>query len=548
MKILRLAFIFLIEFCHANAQIPSWEWAHSTGGSGTAIISNGLAVDSHGNYYLSGAFRGVMTFGVDSLSNSNTSYDDYFISKYDAAGNVLWVKEFLPQAGIADYPSIIVGPDDDLCITGNFYTSYIIFDSDTIFGMSNTSNTFIIKIDTSGNLLWSRSSGGTRPWAICSDVENNVYVTGEFGHDFTVFGTDTIINADSTQGSSTFLVKYDANGNVKWAESFSGTSFNSMCTDKQENIYLTGTIQFYAIWGNDTVFGNGAINVFTGKLNKSGSPVWAKSAGGTQTDEGLGIVIDSISNVYLAGVFTSPAFIYGNDTIFQNRSSWGTDILIMKYDSAGNVQWAKTPGGRYEDKANAIASDPNGNVYLVGQFDTDTLIFGEDTITNPYGYWDIFIAKYDPQGNTMWVKTTGGIGDIVTTAATFSNGSLYVAGRNTCPEVVFDFDSISNIGQNIFAAKLGTYPTGIASVSPASPISVYPNPSTGSFYFSGMTEGSTIEVYDMMGQKINTTSPQPSPKGEEATAIVLSGRAAGVYFYRVSDQNNTIQTGKLVVE
>ena len=500
-----------------------------------------------------------MTFGKDSLSNPNNGYYNFFISKYDAAGNVIWAKEFDTHVQLDDYPIIVVGSNDDLYIAGHFYTPYVIFDIDTIFGMPNTSNTFILKIDTSGNLLWSRSSGGTRPWAMCSDGENNVYVTGEFGHDFTVFGTDTIINADSTQGSSTFLVKYDAYGNVKWAKPFTAGIFYAICTDKQENIYLTGTIQFYAIWGNDTIFSNGATNIFTGKLNKSGSPVWAKSAGGTQTDVGLGITIDSNSNVYLAGVFTSPAFIYGNDTIFQNRSSWGPDILIMKYDSSGNVQWAKTPGGKYEDKANAIASDANGNVYLVGQFDTDTLAFGEDTITNPYGYWDIFIAKYDPQGNTTWVKTTGGIGDIVPTAASFSYGSLYLAGWNKCPDVIFDIDSITNTGiQNIFVSKLGTYPTGIPPITSTSTIIVYPNPSTGSFYFSGVTEGSTIEVYDMMGQKVNASSPQhsipplapPNIGGEQtATRIIdLSGRAAGVYFYRVNDQNNTIQTGKLVVE
>jgi len=101
---------------------------------------------------------------------------------------------------------------------------------------------------------------------------------------------------------------------------------------------------------------------------------------------------------------------------------------------------------------------------------------------------------------------------------------------------------------DIFVGKLTYYPSGISPVTnTADKITVYPNPSTGSFYFSGVTEGSTIEVYDMMGQNILMPGLSPLEKGGTA-AVDLSGRAAGVYFYRVSDQGATVQQGKLVVE
>ena len=167
-------------------------------------------------------------------------------------------------------------------------------------------------------------------------------------------------------------------------------------------------------------------------------------------------------------------------------------------------------------------------------------------MTGNHGEYDFWIVNLDSSGSLRWQKSLGGsASDYAYSMCKTDDGGFIVAGSSGSN----DGDVTGNHGGgDYWVTKLITYPTGITSVSPTSPITVYPNPSTGSFYFSGVTEGSTIEVYNMMGQKINTTSPQSSPKGEGITAINLFGRAAGVYFYRVSDQNNTIQTGKLVVE
>ena len=87
---------------------------------------------------------------------------------------------------------------------------------------------------------------------------------------------------------------------------------------------------------------------------------------------------------------------------------------------------------------------------------------------------------------------------------------------------------------------------------------VYPNPSTGEFYFEGIRPGSTLEVYDVLGQNILSTIVSPSGGGKPATPqawgqetylLNISSQAKGVYFYRVvSNGDAAVQAGKIVVE
>jgi len=68
------------------------------------------------------------------------------------------------------------------------------------------------------------------------------------------------------------------------------------------------------------------------------------------------------------------------------------DIFLVKYDINGNVLWAKSAGGGYYDAARSVSTNAAGNVYLTGDFDSDFLTFGSTTLTNA-GSHDIFIAK-----------------------------------------------------------------------------------------------------------------------------------------------------------
>jgi hypothetical protein len=109
-----------------------------------------------------------------------------------------------------------------------------------------------------------------------------------------------------------YIVKYDGNGNVFWANSYE-VSFSSICTDNESNVYVTGNVDGI-IWGSDTIYPiGGDASIFTGKLDSSGHPIWGMVAGGMYYDPGAAIATDIYKNVYVAANFTSPVLIFGTD-------------------------------------------------------------------------------------------------------------------------------------------------------------------------------------------------------------------------------------------
>jgi hypothetical protein len=112
---------------------------------------------------------------------------------------------------------------------------------------------------------------------------------------------------------------------------------------------------------------------------------------------------------------------------------------------------------------------------------------------------------------------------------------------------------IRNQSGCVLDTTVGIYYSGVSELLARSPISVYPNPSTGSFYFDGLNNGDAVEVYDMLGQHLtpplSSEKPGTVSKGEGGTAVAdLSGVAKGVYFYKVTNQGRIVGQGKLVVE
>src|SRR6266478_3524366 len=107
--------------------------------------------------------------------------------------------------------------------------------------------------------------------------------------------------------------------------------------------------------------------------------LWAKSAGGTITDVGVGITTDAGGNVYAAGYFISSSIAFGTTTL-ANVQAGNSDIFLVKYDASGNVLWAKSAGSTGYDSGNGISTDSGGNVYVTGYFDgTSSITFGTTT-------------------------------------------------------------------------------------------------------------------------------------------------------------------------
>lgn len=137
---------------------------------------------------------------------------------------------------------------------------------------------------------------------------------------------------------------------------------------------------------------------------------WVKSIGGGSADNSSDIAVDTDGNVFIIGFFSGTTnFNPGSvsDTVTSKGSS---DIFMVKYDSSGNYLWAISIGGTGIDRGRGIAVDSLGNVYITGQF-ADLVDFDPGpnvTTLASAGATDVFLAKYDPNGNYIWAIKMGG--------------------------------------------------------------------------------------------------------------------------------------------
>lgn len=252
-----------------------------------------------------------------------------------------------------------------------------------------------------------------------------------------------------------------------WAIGLGASGFDigyGITSDGKGNIYVAGrfngTMDFNPGTGVDTLRSAGGNDIFLAKYDAAGNYVWAKGMGGKGTDWARGVAVDASGNIYITGYFAETADFNPGPGIDTVRSAGGSDVFLAKYDQNGNYLWAKGIGGNKSDNAFGVAVDGKGGVYIAGYFN-GTADFdpgaGIDTLVS-LGLGDIFLAKYDSDGNYAWAKRLGNKSDDQSWGlAVDGSGYVYVIG--TFGGTV-DFDPVRGVdtlmsmgGSDIFIAK-----------------------------------------------------------------------------------------------
>lgn len=152
-------------------------------------------------------------------------------------------------------------------------------------------------------------------------------------------------------------------------------------------------------------------------------PLNVLSGGGTEDESGFHTAFDSNSDIYYVGRFSDTVNFGSHELI----SKGNQDIFIVKTDSSGNYKWAISAGGINSDSPNSIDIDFEDNIYITGSF-KEIAYFGSDSIESE-GSQDVFIAKYDTNGNLKWVNKAGSTdSDYGKDLITDNNGYLYIIG------------------------------------------------------------------------------------------------------------------------
>jgi hypothetical protein len=477
----------------SNAQIPTWQWANTAGGI-SEERGNSADVDHNGNVYVTGFYdTASITFGATTLSNAGQG--DMYIVKYDAAGNVIWAQS-AGGASFDAGSSVRCDDAGNVYVTGYFQSATIDFGGN-ILTNAGLRDFFIVKYDGAGNVSWAMSAGGNgddNGFNLTTDATGNVYAIGDFWSPSITFGSTTLYAVGT---SKAFVVKFDTNGNALWAAGSEGVSYDfgkSVSVDMNGNVYIAGEYYEHQVWfGTDTLNNAGLEDMFVVKFDASGNRQWVFSSGGSGTDKITDVVADPYGNVYLSGHFTSPFITFGSTTINHvGFTAW--DMFVVKLDVSANVVWVQTSGNNSDEQIiTGMDFDNSGNISLTGWFN-NSLTLGTATMTSQ-GMTDLFVAKYDTAGTVLWALSAGGANqEFVNTIADDGNGNIYVTGFFDSPTLSFGATTLAdaNGGWDMFVAKLSV-PTEITNLINHKNIIIYPNPSLGKFYISS-AGGSNLKI------------------------------------------------------
>src|ERR1700741_2752832 len=131
--------------------------------------------------------------------------------------------------------------------------------------------------------------------------------------------------------------------------------------------------------------------LFTNQNSLAQGWEWSKSSGGLGNDGAMATATDRAGNVVVTG----------------NFQNGGDEFFLTKYDGSGAALCTKFVLGPGNEIGNDVDVDSSGNIYVTGNFSSPTIIFGTDTLRNT-GDKDIFIVKYDPNGNVVWARSAVG--------------------------------------------------------------------------------------------------------------------------------------------
>jgi hypothetical protein len=314
-----------------------------------------------------------------------------------------WSEVFAESFG---YPRLY--PSHNLLSSTSFAKTYGGTDSDWAFSVQQTSDggyivagltssfgagswdIFLIKTDANGNIRWAKTYGGTG-W----DEAYSVQQTSDGG--YIVAGWTDSFGAG---WEDIFLIKTDANGNVQWAKTYGGTN-----TDYAFSVQQTSD-GGYIVAGYTASFGAGSWDIFLIKTDANCNLQWAKTYGGTYSDFAFSVQQTSDGGYIVAGYTASFGAGYG-------------DFFLIKTDANGNVIWAQTYGGTSgDDVALSVQQTSDGGYIVAGWTDS----FGA-------GNSDAFLVKTDANGNIRWAKTYGGTyWDEASSVQQTSDGGYIVAG------------------------------------------------------------------------------------------------------------------------
>ncbi|MCA1591594.1 MAG: SBBP repeat-containing protein [Acidobacteria bacterium] len=308
------------------------------GGSDSAEFGEDIAVDSSGNAYVTGSTFSTDFPVVNAIQSTFGGFTDAFVSKLNAAGSALVYSTYLGGSEAEIGEGIAVDSAGAVYLTGD--TSSTNFPTANAVQATNGGgqDAFVLKLNAAGSaLVYSTYLGGSVQddgEAIAPDSAGNAYVTGNtFSTNFPTANAIQPANGGTTITQDAFVTKFNPTGSALVYSTYLGGTGGEIgfgiAVDSSGNAYIggaTGSFTSFPTANAIQCSTGGGQDAFVTKLNAAGNAfIYSTYLGGTGTDNGRGIALDSANNVYLGGFTRSSNFPVVNAA----QSAFGGDATIF---------------------------------------------------------------------------------------------------------------------------------------------------------------------------------------------------------------------------
>ncbi|MEH6763696.1 MAG: T9SS type A sorting domain-containing protein [Aequorivita antarctica] len=526
MKISFTLLALLLGVCNAFSQDPAIMWQKTIGGS-EGDFSTAFEATSDGGFIIGGYSNSNISGEKTENSNGGT---DIWIVKIDASGNIMW-QNTIGGSGNDSLLSIkqtsdggyIVGAGSDSNISG-----------DKSENSRGGLDYWILKLNSSGTIVWQKTYGGAQPEFDTYVVETNDggYFVGGYS-DSDISGDKT----DPTNGQRDYwALKLDSTGAIVWQNSIGGSLVDRPQAAFQTNDggYIIGGFSTSGVSGDKTETNRGVTDNWIVKLDGSGNVQWDKTYGGNDSDV-LRNMVKTADGGYIVGGY-SKSNISGDKT---ENSQGDYDYWILKLNTSGNLVWQNTIGGSGIDYVRDLKQLADGTYMIAGYSNSN--ISGDKT-ENSNGGYDYWLVRLNSSGSILSQNSIGGAADesgtyILPTVdgnfAMFCSSNSNISGDKSENSRGLDDYWVFKTTPSILGVSKNTFGTAI---------SAYPNPTNGRFTINlGESFSETnVTIVNMLGQVVSSKNY----KNTQMLDLEING-ASGIYLATVKTAEGKQATLKI---
>jgi gliding motility-associated-like protein len=408
---LLLTLTLILSFFFLDAQTPAVEWQKCLGSNFSDYADN-IQPTSDGGYIISGLSTGPDNGDVMG-HHGNPTVGDLWIVKMNSSGQIEWQKSL--GGNQSETGGYILQTSDG---------GYIIAGASSSVGCELSGNHgefdfWVVKLNSKGDMQWQKMYGGSKTeiaYSISQSADGGYFVAGiTSSNDGDVSGNHGDIDY--------WIIKIDAVGKLIWQKTLGGTQQDickSIRASSDGGCIVTGTSDS----NNGDASGNhGSTDGWVVKLSDKGTIQWQKMLGGSMSEQ-LDCIQITSGGYILSGLSNS----FDGDV---NGVHGGYDAWIVKLDLNGKIIWQKCYGGSNYDVAKYIQNTADGGYIFIG-----ASISTDGDITCNAGTRDLLVIKINSAGILQWQKTIGGVDfDEGVCVQPLQNGSYIVAGNTSSSDI-----------------------------------------------------------------------------------------------------------------